>query len=140
MTVETATYLSQLNAALPAAGDSLGETDDHIRKIKAAQLATWPNLTATPITATSADLNAVVGAATTGAAALNVATQATANSTTLAASTALVDAKITAAVTAATLPGGSDWQVMTKVSGVPAWSSHPAFASANNIQSLYGAF
>lgn len=140
MTVETATYLSQLNAALPAAGDSLGEADDHLRKIKAAQLATWPNLTATPITATSADINAVVGAGTTGAAAFNVTTQATANSSTLAASTEIVDLKITAAALAASLPNqsGNSGKFVTTDGVTAAWSSIPSFASASTFNTFYG--
>ena len=50
MTIETATYLSQLDATYPASGDAKSEGDNHIRLLKSTIKATWPNLTATPIT------------------------------------------------------------------------------------------
>ena len=34
MTVESATYISQLNTAFPAAGDNISEGDDHVRLVK----------------------------------------------------------------------------------------------------------
>lgn len=104
MTVEVGTYISELNSSYPAAGDAKSEGDDHIRKLKATLLAQYPNFTAVAITATCADLNAVVGAGSTGAASFRVATQSTADSSTKAASTALVDAKIAAAVFSSSLP------------------------------------
>lgn len=107
MTVEAATYISQLDASYPAAGDAKSEGDDHLRLIKAAIKATWPNLTATAINATSADLNALVNAATTGASAFNVTTQASTDNSTKAASTAFVSTAVAAAVFAATLPSQS---------------------------------
>lgn len=61
MTVETSTYISQLNSALPAVGDLKSEGDEHIRKIKANLLATFPNLTAAPVTASTTELNYVTG-------------------------------------------------------------------------------
>jgi len=45
MTVETATNISQLNAIYPAASDPKSEGDDHIRLIKSALQATFPNIT-----------------------------------------------------------------------------------------------
>lgn len=107
MTVEAATYISQLDASYPAAGDAKSEGDDHLRLIKAAIKATWPNLTATAINATSADLNALVNAATTGASAFNVTTQASTDNSTKAASTAFVSTAVAAAAFAATLPSQS---------------------------------
>lgn len=61
MTVETSTYLSQLNSSYPAAGDPKSEGDDHIRKIKANLLATFPNLTAAAVTPSTTELNYVAG-------------------------------------------------------------------------------
>ena len=108
MSVEPATYISQLNSALPAAGDLISEGDNHLNLIKATLLATFPNFTATAITPTSADVNKIAGAATTGATGFNVVTQAATDNTTLAASTAQVQAAIMASsgITAA-LPAQS---------------------------------
>lgn len=43
MTVETATYIPDLNSANPGIGDSKGEGDDHLRLIKAVVKATFPS-------------------------------------------------------------------------------------------------
>lgn len=56
MAVETAQYPNSLDASLPVGSDSLVETDDHIRLIKAVIKATFPNLTG-PVTATQAGIN-----------------------------------------------------------------------------------
>lgn len=69
MTVETATYISDLNATYPTSTDSKSEGDNHLRLIKAAIKATFPNVTG-PVTKTQAQLNAtssgdVVGPAST---------------------------------------------------------------------------
>ena len=108
MSVETATYISQLNSALPAAGDLISAGDTHLNLIKSTLLATFPNFTATAITPTSADVNKIAGAAGAGATGFNVVTQAAADNTTLAASTAQVQSAILAAsgITAA-LPAQS---------------------------------
>ena len=104
MTIESATYISQLDATYPAGSDAKSEGDNHIRLLKSTIKATWPNLTATPVTPTSADLNTLAGAATTGGVGLNVATQAATDNTTKAASTAFVSTAVAAAAFAATLP------------------------------------
>jgi hypothetical protein len=96
MSVESATYISQLNSALPANTDLIAEGDNHLNLIKATLLATFPNFTATAITPTSADVNKIAGAATTGATGFNVVTQAATDNTNLAASTAQVQAAILA--------------------------------------------
>lgn len=44
MTVEAATYIHQLNALYPQAGDQRREGDDHIRVIKQTLINTWPNI------------------------------------------------------------------------------------------------
>ena len=56
MTIEIATYTSQLNSALPAATDSVGEGENHIQLIKSAIKATWANITGA-VTSTHLDFN-----------------------------------------------------------------------------------
>lgn len=107
MTVETATYISQLDPTYPAAGDAKSEGDDHIRQTKGALRNTFVNLTAIPVTPTSADLNTLAGAATTGGVGLNVSTQVSTDNSTKAASTAFVSTAVAAAAFAATLPSQS---------------------------------
>lgn len=60
MTVESATYISDLNASNPAAGDSLVEGDDHIRLVKSTVKATFPNVSGA-VTPTHTELNYVDG-------------------------------------------------------------------------------
>jgi hypothetical protein len=60
MTIEAATYVSQFDITLPADPDPIGEGNGHIRLIKAALKATFPNVTA-PITVTQDDLATVPG-------------------------------------------------------------------------------
>ena len=107
MTIETATYISQLHATYPASGDAKSEGDNHLRLIKSAVKATLSNITATPLTPTSADFNTLTGAATTGGVGLNVATQAATDNTTKAASTAFVSTAVAGADFSATLPSQS---------------------------------
>lgn len=57
MPLETATYIHELEPANPAGTDQLAQGDDHLRLIKAALQATFPNL-AGPVTKTDAELNA----------------------------------------------------------------------------------
>lgn len=59
MSLETATYIHQLNASNPSASDGLQQGDDHIRMIKAALKATFPNINA-PVTVTDEFLNATI--------------------------------------------------------------------------------
>jgi hypothetical protein len=56
MPVETAAYVGSLNASNPPASDGLGEADDHLRLIKAAIVASFPNVTGA-VTATHTALN-----------------------------------------------------------------------------------
>lgn len=60
MSLETATYIHQLNAANPASADRLMQGDDHIRMLKAAIKATFPNITG-PVNLTQGFLNGLVG-------------------------------------------------------------------------------
>jgi len=57
MTVETAVYISDLNANNPGATDLKSEGDDHMRLIKSVLKSTFPNITGA-VTATQATLNA----------------------------------------------------------------------------------
>lgn len=62
MTVESATYLSQLDSTLPTGGDVKSEGDNHLRLIKAVLKATFPNVSGA-VTATHTELNSAGGAA-----------------------------------------------------------------------------
>jgi microcystin-dependent protein len=59
MPLETATYIDDLVATNPASGDGLSQTDDHLRLIKAAIKATFPNIDGA-VNATPAQLNQLV--------------------------------------------------------------------------------
>lgn len=56
MALESATYISDLNSANPLSTDSVAQSDDHIRLIKAAIKQTFPNVTG-PVTLTHTALN-----------------------------------------------------------------------------------
>lgn len=60
MSVETATYISDLNATYPASGDPKSEGDDHLRLIKSTVKATFPNVSGA-VTPTHTELNYVDG-------------------------------------------------------------------------------
>ena len=60
MTIESVTYIDDLNSSYPAASDQKSEGDDHIRNIKAAIKATFPNIDA-PVTADEVELNYLDG-------------------------------------------------------------------------------
>ena len=59
MTVETVTYISDLDQNNPAGGDSIAEGDDHIRNIKKSLSSTFPNVTG-EVTATHDEINDLV--------------------------------------------------------------------------------
>ena len=61
MTVESASYISQLDFSLPAAGDQKSEGDDHIRTIKTVLKTQFPNFSTTAIAATAAEVNYLSG-------------------------------------------------------------------------------
>lgn len=74
MALESATYISDLNAANPAATDGLAQADDHFRLIKGAVKATFPNVTGA-ITATHGAIDAastLAASITASAAEINV--------------------------------------------------------------------
>lgn len=66
MALESTTYLSGLDSNNPAATDTVGQGDDHIRLIKAALKATFPNFTAAALDSTQSDIDAVVAANVNG--------------------------------------------------------------------------
>lgn len=61
MSLETATYINQLNSSYPLGSDPISAGDDHIRLIKSAIKATFPNVTG-PVTLTQDQLNTPVPA------------------------------------------------------------------------------
>lgn len=61
MTVETATFISQLNPSYPASGDPKSEGDNHLQLIKAVLQGQFTSLGAAAVTATAAQLNHSVG-------------------------------------------------------------------------------
>ena len=143
MSVEAATYLSQLDPTLPRSTDVRSEGDDHINLVKSTLKAQFPNFTANAITATCADLTAVTGAGGTGATALRVLTQPIGDSSTLAASTALVDAKVAAAALTSTLPGqtGNAGKYVTTDGTNASWGSLPtnyAWAASQAFNTVWG--
>ena len=58
MTVESVTYINDLDVNNPSGGDSISEGDDHIRNIKKSIKNTFPNVSE-PVTVTADDLNKV---------------------------------------------------------------------------------
>jgi hypothetical protein len=56
MSLESATYINQLNPANPPAGDPVANAADHLRMIKSTLRATFPNITG-PVTATNEQLS-----------------------------------------------------------------------------------
>lgn len=134
MSVEAATYISQLDATKPNENDLKSEGDDVLRLLKAVLQANFPNLTAAAVTATTAELNALVGraadiaalanAGSTGATALKVATKTAGTNTTEAASTAFVSAAVAAAVFAAILPSqsGNEGKFVTTDGTTASWA------------------
>lgn len=63
MTVESVTYISDLDKTYPAEGEigTLHEGNDHIRNIKKALENSFPNFTGAAMTCTEAELNALDG-------------------------------------------------------------------------------
>lgn len=56
MALESALYINQLDPANPPGTDQLSQADDHLRLIKGALKATFPNITG-PVTLSQSDLN-----------------------------------------------------------------------------------
>lgn len=60
MPLETASFINGLDATNPAAGDTVGQADDHIRLIKATVKASFPNVTGA-VTPTHTEINGYNG-------------------------------------------------------------------------------
>jgi len=101
MTVESATYVSQLDKTKPPGTDGKAEGDDHIRLVKDALINSIGSLGAAALTVTAAQVNtvtakgAISGQTWTGnhdftGATITAATKTVGNSTTEAATTAFV--------------------------------------------------
>lgn len=65
MTVESVTYISDLDVNNPAGGDSISQGDDHIRNIKKSIKNTFPNVSE-PVTATAEEINKISDFAASG--------------------------------------------------------------------------
>lgn len=63
MSLESATYINQLNASNPLGSDPIASGDDHIRLIKGAIKSTFPNITGA-VNVTQGDLNSIPDLAT----------------------------------------------------------------------------
>ena len=61
MTVESASYISQLDPTYPTAGDPKSEGDNHLRLVKTVLKTQFPNFGTNAITATAAEVNYLVG-------------------------------------------------------------------------------
>jgi hypothetical protein len=61
MTVETATYISQLSATLPLATDPISQGDDQIRLVKDVLQKQFTSLGAAAVTTTAVELNLIDG-------------------------------------------------------------------------------
>lgn len=60
MSLESATYIADLNSSNPTGNDLVSAADDHIRLLKAVLKGQFPNFTAAPLNATQAQLDALV--------------------------------------------------------------------------------
>ena len=118
MTVETATYISDLNASYPAPADPESEGANHMRLIKSVLKATFAGVVGA-VTITTAQLNALAGISSASVTALSSipTTVLTALSTT---TQAAVQAALTAfgASGQITLPGGGTGGITSTTGGV----------------------
>lgn len=73
MPLETASYISQLDAANPPSSDPKSQGDNHLRMIKSVLQTQFPSLGTVPVNATAAQLNALAA----GAGLLSVGTSTT---------------------------------------------------------------
>ena len=65
MTVESASYISQLDTTLPTSADLISEGDDHLRLTKTVLKTQFPNFGTTAIAASAAEVNYSVGVTST---------------------------------------------------------------------------
>ncbi len=150
MTVESAVYISQLNASLPAGADAKAEGDNHLRLIKAVLVGSFPNVSGA-VTATHTEINYLVGVtsgiqtqinakgAITGQAWTGThtfVTQAAFDNSTKAATTAYVDqrAMSTALPTQTGFAGGMATSDGTSAS----WTDYVANVTATSVSMVQG--
>ncbi len=137
MTIETATFVDDLNPALPAGTDDRSEGDNHIRLVKAVLQNTFPNITGA-VTVSHTELNAVsskadaTGETWTGThdftgATVTVPTQTGGDNTTKAASTAFV----AAAVASATAGSAPSLSVVTGTTQTATANTHYVLTNAS---------
>ena len=62
MTVESGSFIDELEPGWPLAGDFLAEADNHMRKIKECVQGSFGNLGLVEVTATAPELNTLIGA------------------------------------------------------------------------------
>ena len=67
MTVESVTYISDLDDTNPPGGDPKSEGDNHIRNLKTGLTGSFPNFAGVAMTATEAELNIMDGVTATTA-------------------------------------------------------------------------
>lgn len=121
MTVESATYIGQLNASNPSGSDAKSEGDDHLRLLKGTLLATFPGMTGA-MTATHAQLNKLASTFSIASAPNNAHTISSTGAATLAAASASSGVILTMRNTGSTGAG-----FVIEQSGVDAWGvSMPA--------------
>ena len=76
MTVESATYISQLDPTYPTAGDPKSEGDNHLRLVKTVLKTQFPNFGTAAMNATVGELNYMVGVTSLVQTQLNTLTSA----------------------------------------------------------------
>jgi hypothetical protein len=101
--LETTTYIDGLVSTNPTAGDPVSQGDDHVRLIKAAVLATFPNVTGA-VTPTHTELNYVDGVTSAIQTQINTHT------------TNITQATLTSGTAVATTSGTS-----IDFTGIPSW-------------------
>jgi hypothetical protein len=122
MPLETGTYISDLIPTNPDPTDSETYGANHLQLIKATLKTTFPNVKGA-VTAAHAELNALVGAISTGAS-IQVVTQPTTDDSSNAASTAYVTQKAFASA----LPGqaGNAGKFVTTDGANVSWAFLPS--------------
>lgn len=139
MTVESASFISDLNSSYPAATDPKSEGDDHLRLIKSAVKATFPNVTGA-VTATHTELNSVASKAPLASPAFTgtptAPTASTGTGTTQLATTAFVgNAILASSGITAILPGqgGNAGKFLTTDGSTASWGSPLPFESTTSL-------
>tara|TARA_B110000037_G_C17013726_1_gene462381 strand:- start:644 stop:1099 length:456 start_codon:yes stop_codon:yes gene_type:complete len=135
MALESTTYINGLVATNPAGTDARSQGDDHIRMVKSAVKATFPNITGA-VTATHTELNLIDGVTATTAE-LNYVDGVTSNvQTQLNAKSPLASPTFTGTPAAPTASAGTNTTQVATTAFVEAdVTAHAAFRSS---QTVYG--